>query len=316
MLMDVQRMVEPAFSARLRAATWDLHRSAESSGYLATLVAGGLNRDGYAAMVVQHWFIYQVLEQAADQLRHHPVAGGFVAGELARLPALRADLGFLLGPDWTDRIAPSPATIAYCDRIRQVCFGDPAGFIAHHYTRYLGDLSGGQAIRRALVRRYGLADGRGVAFYDFPGLGPIAGFKRRYRARLDALPFGAAELDRLTAEVNLAYRLNTRVLARLRDDTLAYADPFPPEVVRQIMRHMNGDHAADLLLIVRALAGRPDAVAARMTGMDAEAIDVAVQTERGEEAVQLRFSRRLTARAQVRQVVMLMHQQARATLGA
>lgn len=303
------------FSTRLREATREDHQATESSGYLATLVAGGLARPGYAAMVAQHWFIYQALEDAVERMRGDPVAGRFVADELARLPALRSDLEFLVGPGWPERIAASPATTAYRDRIRAACDGWPAGFIAHHYTRYLGDLSGGQSIRRALVRRYGLADGRGVAFYDFRGLGPPAAFKRRYRARLDTLPYPAAELDRLVAEVKLAYRHNLRVFADLARDTGRYADPFPPEVVAQIMRHMNDDHAADSLLIVRALGGRPEAGAARMTGMDADGIEFAAQLAGGEQPVRVPFARRLSQRAEVRGEVVRMYREACAALG-
>lgn len=308
---EPQIPVEP-YSARLRAATWDEHRAAESAGYVSTLVSGGLSRPGYTAMVTQHWFIYQTLEQAADAMRADPVAGGFVTGELARVPALRADLAFLLGPEWPDRVSPSAATTAYCERIREICFTWPAGFIAHHYTRYLGDLSGGQSIRRAVVRRYGFRDGRGVAFYDFPGLGPIGAFKRGYRARLDALPLPVSELDQLAAEVTTAYRLNRRVFAELERDTRKYLDPFPPEVVAQIMRHMNDDHAADSLLIVRALGGRRDAETVRMSGMDADGIDFTVGDG---TAVRVRFSRRLTQRAEVRREVVDLYRRACQVLG-
>jgi heme oxygenase len=312
------------FSARLRAATWDEHQATESAGYVTTLVAGGLTRDGYAAMVAQHWFIYQVLEQAAAAMRDDPVAGAVVYDGLARVPALRADLAFLLGPDWPDRIAPSPATTVYRDRLREVCFDWPAGFIAHHYTRYLGDLSGGQSIRRAVVRRYGFRGGQGVAFYDFRELGSPAAFKRGYRTTLDALPGPAAELDRLVGEVRLAYRLNAAVFADLERDTQQFGDacepnrgrerdPFPPEVVEQIMRHMNDDHADDSLLIVQALGGRPAATAVRMSGMDADGIDFTVSGE--SVPVRVPFSHRLSERAEVRLEVVRMYQEACAALG-
>ncbi len=45
---------------------------------------------------------------------------------------------------------------------------------------------------------------------------------------------------------------------------------FDADAVTAILRHMNDDHADDNLLIVRAF-GRPDAVTARMVGLDGEA---------------------------------------------
>ncbi|WP_239676410.1 biliverdin-producing heme oxygenase [Natronosporangium hydrolyticum] len=301
------------FSAQLRAATETHHEHAESSGFIQELLAGEVPRTGYVAMVVAHWHIYQVLEQAAEAMRPDPTAGPFVVDELTRLPGLRADLAHLIGPDWLDRVSPSPATAAYCDRLRQACFSWPAGFIAHHYTRYLGDLSGGQVIRRAVSTAYGLGDGRGVAFYDFSDLGSPTGFKRRYREQLDALPFQPEEQARMTAEVALAYRLNAQVFTELAREVRA--DPFSPAVVAQVTQHMNEDHAEDSLLIVRALGGQPDARSVQMTGVDPTAMTFIATVDRTEVAVRVPFSRRLEARTELRKEVVRMYRRACAALG-
>lgn len=301
-----------AFSERLREATRGAHRDAESAGFIRTLLDGGVPREGYAALVAQHWFIYQALEQAAAAMREHPVVGGFVTDALTRLPALAADLGHLLGPQWQERITLLPATRAYRDRIHEVTMDRPACFVAHHYTRYLGDLSGGQAIRKAVVRTYDLTGGRGASFYDFPELGPVAAFKRSYRARLDALPFDDAEQDELVAEVRTAYRFNSRVFADLQAQL---ADPFPPPVLAQIAAHMNDDHAADSLRIVRALGGQPEATAVRMTGMDADGLDFAATVAGVEQPVRVPFGRRLGTRGEVRHEVVRLYRDACARLG-
>lgn len=63
---------------------------------------------------------------------------------------------------------------AYVDRINTVAdFPDPSPLLAHSYTRYLGDLSGGQFIRKTIIKAYGLdeAGGLGVEFYEFKELG-------------------------------------------------------------------------------------------------------------------------------------------------
>jgi putative heme iron utilization protein len=92
-------------------------------------------------------------------------------------------------------------------------------------------------------------------------------------------------------------------------------DPFPPEVVDQIARHMNGDHAPDNVLIVRALGGIPTATAARMSGLDADALEFAAVVDGIEVPVRVPFATRLTDRSQVRAETVRMYQEACALLG-
>ncbi|MEU5909301.1 biliverdin-producing heme oxygenase [Micromonospora sp. NPDC047527] len=203
------------FSARVRAATAGAHETAESQRYVSALLAGELDLAGYADLVVQHHAIYAALEAAGDRLHDDPLAGPFVDAALIRLPALEADLAHLVGPDWADRTVRTPATVAYVERIREVCADSPERFIAHHYTRYLGDLSGGLHIGRSVARHYGLDDGAGVAFYRFDDIPRPKVYKDAYRARLDALPLDEATANALLEEVLVAYQYNTDVFAAL-----------------------------------------------------------------------------------------------------
>ncbi|MFE3457775.1 heme oxygenase (biliverdin-producing) [Nocardiopsis aegyptia] len=202
------------FSERLKAATWRDHENAEYHGFTRALMDGTLPLDGYTAMVAQHYFAYAALEDLGSRLADHPVAGRFVRPELLRLPALVRDLEHLLGPAWRDRISPSLATRTYVARIEQMA-DHPEGFVAHHYTRYMGDVSGGQFIRRVVAEAHGLGDGHGVSFYVFDRLGSLPKFRTDYRARLDALDLDEPAAQRLIDETRLAYQLNTEVLADL-----------------------------------------------------------------------------------------------------
>ena len=202
-------------SARLRAETRADHDAAQGSGFLDRLAAGRLPRAAYADLAAQHWFIYETLEQAAQAMAGDPVAGGFVAPELTRLPALSGDLAFLVGAGWRDRIAALPATEEYRERLGAVAFHRASAFVAHHYTRYLGDLSGGQYLGPAIAKAYGL-DGRGHRFFVFEGIRPRA-FRARYRELLDRISWPRAEEDAFVAEVSEAYRLNINVLAELKE---------------------------------------------------------------------------------------------------
>jgi heme oxygenase (biliverdin-producing, ferredoxin) len=201
-------------SVRLRAETRAAHDAAQRSGFLGSLAAGRLPFAAYADMTAQHWFIYEALELAASVMADDPVARAFVVPELRRVPALEADLLFLYGPGWEHRIEALPATTTYCTRLR-AAVGSVPGFVAHHYTRYLGDLSGGQYLGAAIARAYGLNED-GHRFYVFTGLDPFV-FKARYRQMLDALTWSRSQERVFLTEVGEAYRLNIGLLTELKE---------------------------------------------------------------------------------------------------
>lgn len=217
-----ETVVPQRFSAELRARTRGDHAEAQHSPFVDAMLTGKLSRAGYAEMVAQQYFAYSVLEEAALAMRTDPIGRRFVLPELNRVAALEDDLGYLLGLDWRERITPSPATLRYLDRIRAVCFDWPGGYIAHHYTRYMGDLSGGQIIQRCVVRAYDLPGDRGASAYSFPLVKNVKRFKDGYRELLDLLPFDPAEQHRVITEAVRAYRHNIEVFADLERDLPAY----------------------------------------------------------------------------------------------
>ncbi|WP_018656416.1 heme oxygenase (biliverdin-producing) [Actinomadura flavalba] len=201
---------DTGFAAELRAATRGDHGENETSSYMSALVEGRLSGEQYARLIVQLYPVYDALERAADVMAADPVAGPFVQPGLARRAALEADLAYFYGAGWRDALVLLPAAERYRDRLEEVAFDWAGGFVAHHYTRYLGDLSGGQYIARQVQRGLGLGkDDPGVLFYRFEGK-PKA-IKDGYRALLDAAPWNAAERARVIAEVKTAYRLNAQI---------------------------------------------------------------------------------------------------------
>ncbi|KQR84624.1 biliverdin-producing heme oxygenase [Microbacterium sp. Leaf179] len=203
-----------SFSTALRERSRSAHSTSEHAGFMNDLMSGAGTREDYVALVVQHWFIYEALEEATDRMRRDPVASVFLSDKLTRLPALEADLAFLLGADWRDLVTPLPTTQAYVSRIRRVAATWPGGFVAHHYTRYLGDLSGGQFIGRLMQRRFGF-DTNGIGFYLFGDIADPEAFKSVYREQLDAAPWDDDEKERVIAEVLVAYRFNTELFVDL-----------------------------------------------------------------------------------------------------
>ncbi|KAA5836347.1 biliverdin-producing heme oxygenase [Saccharopolyspora hirsuta] len=207
--------VRSDFAQRLRLETRIEHERAHAQPFVRALLAGELGGEDFAMLLAQHYFAYEVLEEAAERMRSDLVAGPFVSDRLRRLPALEADLQHYFGRGWRRKIAPSAATEQYRARMREICFDWPGGFVAHHYTRYLADLSGGQAIRGIMRRRLGRSDDAGLAFLTFERIPDGPRFKDAYRTLLDTAGWGAAEEDRIVAEVKRAYAHNTRVLAEL-----------------------------------------------------------------------------------------------------
>ncbi|MGW2744682.1 biliverdin-producing heme oxygenase [Streptomyces sp. NPDC001450] len=208
-----------SFSTLIRTASHEQHVEAETSTFMSDLLGGRLGVTAYARYTEQLWFVYEALESAAERLAADPVAGPFVRPELFRLAALERDLAHLRGSGWRAGLSALPATRAYADRVRECAEHWPGGYLAHHYTRYLGDLSGGQIIRDRAEKAWGFArKGDGVRFYVFEGIPSPAAFKRDYRDLLDGVAADDLEKQRIVAECKKAFALNTAVFRALGEE--------------------------------------------------------------------------------------------------
>lgn len=205
------------FSEVLRLATAGAHRAAERNGFFGALLVGELPIEAYGRLIVQHRAIYEALESFNWPMSMDDVAGEFVQDDVVRLPSLDRDLVAVLGADWKNRDEAEvlPATVRYCARIREVGSEWPAGWVAHQYVRYLGDLSGGFYIGSGIEKAYGIDSTSGTSFYDFPKVDDPDAWKEAYRVRLDEAPWDLDERQRVTDEVLEAYHLNSAVFADL-----------------------------------------------------------------------------------------------------
>ncbi|MEU8981628.1 biliverdin-producing heme oxygenase [Streptomyces sp. NPDC048309] len=208
-----------AFSALIRTASHEQHTEAETSTFMSGLLGGRLGVDAYARYTEQLWFVYEALEADAERLAADPVAGPFMRPELPRRAALERDLAHLRGSDWRATLTALPATRAYAARVTECARHWPGGYVAHHYTRYLGDLSGGLIIRGKAERTWGFArKGDGVRFYVFEDITNPAAFKRGYRALLDRVRADDLEKQRIITECKRAFALNTAVFRALGEE--------------------------------------------------------------------------------------------------
>ncbi|QGQ19833.1 biliverdin-producing heme oxygenase [Cellulomonas sp. JZ18] len=201
-------------SVRLRTGTRADHEAAERSAFVEHLLSGALTRDAYVDLAVQQHAVYTALEEVGDALlATTPDASAVVLEDLRRLPSIEDDLAFLLGADWPARARVLPATARYAAHLREHATTLPR-WVAHAYTRYLGDLSGGQVVHRMMQRHYGLGE-QGLSFYRFAAAPRVTPFKDEYRDRLDALPLTEEQRREVVDEARRAFALNRGVFADL-----------------------------------------------------------------------------------------------------
>lgn len=198
-------------SLAMRDGSRQEHDDAENSPFLGELLDGRVSDAGYAAYLRRLRVLYATMESVIRERRGDRLVAAVADSDLERLAAIDADLAVWAPQDPTS--TSSAAAADYRDRLLSVA-DDGRALIAHHYTRYLGDLSGGQAIGRILDRTFELG-GRGVAFYAFPAIPKPKPYKDRYRARLDALDLSPRDLDAVVDEVKVAFQLNQAIFDEL-----------------------------------------------------------------------------------------------------
>jgi heme oxygenase len=206
---------EVPLSALLRQSTRDEHDAANSERFIEELMSGALTRAAHADLSAQLLVVYEALEEASVAVRDDERGAGLVFNELTRVPAIERDLTYLYGPAWREEIRILPATRLYADRVREIG-GSLPHYAAHSYTRYLGDLSGGQIVKRMMKQHYGL-DEEGLAFYTFPDIPKVKVFKDAYRNELDQLDLDQDEVAATVAETHHAFHLNRAVFTELAE---------------------------------------------------------------------------------------------------
>jgi len=142
-----------------------------------------------------------------------PAVGPTVRSELTRVAALEADLS-QLSVSASD-LPVLPETANYLEAIEQASCGDGSRLIAHAYARYLGDLSGGQIMKRLLARSLNLP-ASALSFYDFPAIADIAAFRSDYRAAIDRTGGESEDFEAVVAEGALAFELNIELSVALQ----------------------------------------------------------------------------------------------------
>lgn len=160
------------------------------------------------------YYTYTAIEEEIERNKDHPhFAPLYFPAELHRHEALARDVEYFCGPNWQSQVSCSQAAQRYVDRIHKVGQEDPVLLVAHAYTRYMGDLSGGQVLKKVAQRALKLPPtGEGVQFYHFDAIHSAKAFKQLYRSRMNDLDLDAETKKKLVDEAIRAFQLNIEVL--------------------------------------------------------------------------------------------------------
>lgn len=216
--MSAEDTPTTGLAARMREATAVEHKDTENRSFITQLMGGELDLAAYVRYLAQYAYVYRVLEARAPQ----PGDPAFLSDPaLPRFASIQSDLEHLGAGDWEVTHPPLPATAAYVAHLESLDPTDVASYVAHHYTRYLGDLSGGQAIASLVARHYGATDQQ-LGFYRFSLIDSPVRYKRAYREQLDSLILDAAAEARLISEAKGAFHFNAAIF-----EALGEASPAP-----------------------------------------------------------------------------------------
>jgi heme oxygenase len=178
---------------------------------MADLLRGNLSRRQYTVWLLNLQAIYTALEGG---LAHMPGFAAIDFTPLYRGSAIAKDIDFLAP---TADMALCEATRRYVARLQDLSASGSRLLLAHAYVRYLGDLHGGQLLRRCVARVLQSDGPQGLDFYDFGSPERVAELIQGFREVLNAQALDATEAEALAQEARLGFTLHIDLFQQLSD---------------------------------------------------------------------------------------------------
>lgn len=175
----------------LRELTSAKHKEIEDMPFTQYMLSGNISNEDYAKYLYQMIDVYGAIEEVASNtgiLDEFP--------DLPRYYRLKHDYEELVGQ--SIKHPTLPATKEYADYIKEL--KDVKKILSHMYVRYMGDMAGGQQIKK-------LVPGSG-SFYEFNNLREMA---MKFRMKLT---------DDLAEEAIVAFNYNIAITRQLEDTRL------------------------------------------------------------------------------------------------
>jgi len=211
-----------SLAGQLREGTKKSHTMAENTGFVACFLKGVVEKKSYRKLISDLYFVYQAMEEEIERLvnEEHPVIKPIAFKSLFRQVTLENDLKFYFGDDWQNEINISKSAEEYVKRIRLVAKKSPELLVGHHYTRYIGDLSGGQILKKIAKKALNLDGNNGLNFYEFENIDDEKKFKKEYSETLNQLPITQTIADQIIDEANKAFIYNMQMFKELEGNLI------------------------------------------------------------------------------------------------
>ena len=176
----------------LKELTYEHQRNAERQKFVKTLMGGNIPPKVYAEFLYNQYVAYNILEVCA-------MAEGVLNDlpDVRRAPKILEDFQELWGKD-AEPPKPKPSIQKYVDHIMSIK-EDPEKLMAHIYTRHMGDLSGGQMIKKRIP-----GEGRLYMFEDPDNL------KTAIRSKLN---------DNMAEEAKVCFTFATELFKEMHNET-------------------------------------------------------------------------------------------------
>lgn len=206
-----------SFAERLKKETRRVHTMAEKTAFMKGFLRGASTVSSYTALLRGLVEIYRPMEAALEEGQAHPVLSLFHFPSVYRSAVLDRDLTHLAGPQWESRVPAPQAALRYRAHLDELREHAPELLPAHAYTRYMGDVSGGQILKKVAANSLGLSpQGGGLDFYEFPELPSLEDFKLEFRTALNMAVYRQPGLDdRMIEEARRAFLLNIELFREL-----------------------------------------------------------------------------------------------------
>nr|QCI08900.1 Heme oxygenase [Wrangelia sp.] len=205
---------------QLREGTTKAHSMAENVSFVKSFLGGVVDKKSYRQLLSNLFFVYVAIEEEIENNKNDVNIKPIYFPELFRKQSLIEDLIYYYGINWRDQVEPSMATQIYINRIHDIGLNQPELLIAHAYTRYMGDLSGGQILKKIAQNAMQLSEGYGTSFYDFKDIEDDKSFKDMYRNKLNDIPLSNQQINQIISEANVAFNLNMRIFQELNSNLI------------------------------------------------------------------------------------------------